>query len=76
MSALRWTGVLLAGLATFAAAGWGATVLLVRHGWEIFGWHDSVVPEVVSGAAVGAVAGLAMVLLLAARISRRVEPRA
>ena len=70
MSALRWAGVLLAGLSTFLAAGWGATDWLIRHGWEIFGWHDSVVPEVVTGAAVGAAAGLAIVLLLGTRLSR------
>jgi hypothetical protein len=76
MSALRWAGVLLAGLVTFVAAGWGATEWLVRHGWEIFGWHDSVVPEVITGAAVGAVAGLAIVLLLGSRLSRSEKAKA
>ena len=76
MNALRWTGVLLAGLATFLAAGWGATELLIRHGWEIFGWHATVTPEVVTGAAVGAVAGLAMVLLLGMRLTRGRKARA
>jgi hypothetical protein len=70
MSALRWMGVMLAGLVTFVATGYGATVLLVRHGWEIFGWHDSVQPEVLTGAAVGALAGLAMTLLLHGWLSR------
>ena len=76
MTALRWAGVLLAGLVTFVAAGWGATMVLMRYGWEVFGWHDNVAPEVMTGAAVGAVAGLAMVLLLGARVSRAGKARA
>jgi hypothetical protein len=76
MKALRWAGVLLAGLVVFVAAGSGATVLMMRYGWQLFGWHDTVVPEVMTGAAVGALAGLAMIFLLGSRLSRRTGARA
>ena len=73
MTALRWAGVLLAGLIAFIAVGGGATLLFVRYGWELFGWHTTLIPEVMAGGGVGALAGLAVIILLGSRVSRGTE---
>ena len=71
MSALRWAGVLLAGLAAFVIVGSGTTLALLKWGREWSRWNDTAAPEVWMGAGAGAVVGLLLITVRAKRLRRR-----
>jgi len=69
MSAARWLVLVLAAIATFFVAGIGTVMLLLEFGQSLFGWHDTIAPEVVWGMIAGSCAALVVAFVLHGRWS-------
>jgi hypothetical protein len=76
MTALRWTGVLMAALAGFIVAGSATTLAAIRWGRDWSRWNDPATFEVWLGTGVGAVVGLLLIAWLSRRLTARQAGRA
>ena len=77
MTLARWCLLLLASLATFLVAGLATVLCLLQFGQSLFGWHDTIGPEIDCGLLAGLLAAACLGAWLHARWSattRRGEP--